>query len=243
MPKMLIFDIWGRYAHYKKIYATTSALSYIIPSKTSLYGYVGAILGLSKEENAYLKYFPPGACRLSVQLMRPTVMQRVNTNLHPHNKGVIKFTQNRKPTTMEYVYRPNYRIFFTHDDKSLVQDLEEHLMEHTAVYTPTLGLAYLLSNFKFQQALEVGEHSCSEGESVEIESVIPRAAFEGFDLKPETGNEIIEYSQFSLEMNPEREVTARTDVLIDRTGKPIRAFVNRYNTYEYEGKKHHIILF
>jgi hypothetical protein len=44
-------------------------------------------------------------------------------------------------------------------------------------------------------------------------------------------------------MNPEREVTARTDVLIDRTGKPIRAFVNRYNTYEYEGKKHHIILF
>jgi len=243
MPKMLIFDIWGRYAHYKKIYATTSALSYIIPSKTSLYGYIGAILGLSKVENTYLKYFQPGACRLSLRLMKPIIMQRVNTNLHPHDKGVIKATQNRKPTTMEYVYRPKYRIFITHEDETLLQDLEGHLTEHTAVYTPTLGLAYLLSNFKFQQSVDVEECSTSIAHSVEIESVIPRAAFEGFDLNPETGNEIIEYSQFALEINLQREVTDRTDILIDRTGKPIRAFVNRFNTYEYEGKKHHIVLF
>ena len=52
--KILVFDIWGEYAHFKKIYATTSALSYVVPPKTSIYGYIGAILGLEKEDNIYL---------------------------------------------------------------------------------------------------------------------------------------------------------------------------------------------
>jgi CRISPR-associated protein Cas5h len=243
MPKMLIFDIWGRYAHYKKIYATTSALSYIIPSKTSLYGYIGAVLGLSKEGNEYLNYFPPSSCRLSIKLMRPIIMQRINTNLHPHNKGLIKANQNRKPTTVEYVYRPMYRIFFTHEDKSIIKKLGKHLREHTSIYTPTLGLANLLSNFEYINESEVKEVFLDEPASIDIQSVIPREAFEAFDLKPEVGNEIIEYSQFALEMNAKREVTARTDILIDRIGNPVQAFVNRYNTYEHEGKQHHIILF
>lgn len=242
MPKMLIFDIWGMYAHYKKIYATTSALSYIIPSKTSLYGYVGAIIGLEKQDNTYLEHFQPGNCRLSLQVQRPIVMQRINTNLHPHDKGLIKATQNRKPTTVEYVYRPKYRVYFSHTDDTLLNELEHHLKNHTAVYTPTLGLAYLLSNFELHAIVEV-EDKTTNKHPVIIESVIPRSAFEKFELDTVTGNEIIEYSQFSLEMNTQREVTARTDILIDRLGKPIRAHLNRYNTYQHEGKEHCIVLF
>ncbi|GJM34627.1 MAG: hypothetical protein DHS20C18_36280 [Saprospiraceae bacterium] len=243
MPKMLIFDIWGRYAHYKKIYATTSALSYIIPSKTSLYGYVGAILGLSKFENAYLSSFLPGSCHLGIQVINPIIMQRINTNLHPHDKGLIQANQNRKPTTVEYIYQPKYRIFFTHKNTNLLDELEAHLKNHTAVYTPTLGLAYLLSNFEWRATVKVDETSQQETQSISIETVIPRDALESFDLKPDVGNEIIEYSQFALEMNTAREVTDRTDVLVDRLGNPIQAVVNRFNFYEYHGKKHHILLF
>jgi CRISPR-associated protein Cas5h len=242
MPKMLIFDIWGRYAHYKKIYATTSALSYIIPSKTSIYGYVGAILGLEKRNSSYLSYFQPGSCRLSLQIQRQIVMQRINTNLHPHDEGLIKVNQNRKPTTVEYVYCPQYRIFFTHTDNDLLNDLERHLRDHTAVYTPTLGLAYLLSNFELKAVVEVKDRK-PEGNSINIESVIPKFAFEKFDLEVDVGNEIMEYSQFSLEMNTSREVTARTDILVDRLGNPIRAHLNQFNSYQHEGKEHYIVLF
>lgn len=240
---MLIFDIWGRYAHYKKIYATTSALSYIIPSKTALYGYVGAILGLEKFDNAYLDAFLPGACRLGIQVVNPIVMQRVNTNLHPHDKGLIKASQNRKPTTMEYVYSPKYRIFFTHRDKALFEELEVHLKNHTAVYTPTLGLANLLSDFQWAGTVEIEEKQLAQPRTIEVESAIPREAFVRFDLAPKIGNEIVEYSQFAVEVNTSREVTQRTDVLIDRNGKPIRVQVNFYHTFQQNGTEHNIVLF
>ena len=53
--KILVFDIWGDYAHFKKIYATTSALTYVIPTKPSIYGYIGSIVGREKFDNDYLR--------------------------------------------------------------------------------------------------------------------------------------------------------------------------------------------
>lgn len=44
----LIFDLSGPFAHYKRIFATTTALTYPLPPKASLYGLVAAILGLEK---------------------------------------------------------------------------------------------------------------------------------------------------------------------------------------------------
>lgn len=242
MPRMLIFDIWGRYAHYKKIYATTSALSYIIPSKISLYGYVGALIGLDKVDNAYLRHFEPGQCRMGLQVKRPIVMQRISTNLHPHDKGLITARQNRKPTTVEYVYRPKYRVFFAHEDATLMSDLEQHLQSHTAVYTPTLGLAYLLSDFQWVACVET-EDFVNPAESVEVDSVLPLSAFVRFDLSRDIDNEIVEYSQYPIEMNTIREVTQRTDVLIDRNGRPIRAQVKHCTKYQYNGQERSVILF
>ena len=79
--KILVFDIWGEYAHFKKIYATTSALSYVVPPKTSIYGYIGAILGLEKEDNIYLKSFSDKKCLIGISVRSPIVMQRLGINL------------------------------------------------------------------------------------------------------------------------------------------------------------------
>lgn len=242
MPKVLVFDIWGRYAHFKKIFATTSALSYAIPSKTALYGYVGAIIGLDKFDNLYLQSFADEDCQIGIQILKPIVMQRISTNLHPHTKGLIKVNQNRKPTTIEYVYAPKYRIYFQHEDDVLYEQLKQHLEQHTAVYTPSLGLANLLSNFEF-----IGEYDASiqmDAEtSIPVNSVIPRQLFHRFDLDFSVGNEIMEYSQFAVEMNTQREVTKRDDVFFDRNGKPIRAFVKQYYTLQNYESGNHIVLF
>ncbi len=235
MPKTLIFDIWGQYAHYKKIYATTSAVSYVIPSKTSIYGYVGAILGLEKDKNVYLQHFQGENCRIALQLMRPIVMQRINTNLRAV-MGRMKPTDNRKPTTVEYVYQPKYRIYFQHQDEALYQQLKEYLMQHLAVYTPSMGLANLIANFAF-----IGEYDTRLNNALEastwIQSVIPLSAFIRFDI-PESfrsGNEIIKQHQYALAMDQERNVTQRTDILLDRAAKPIKVFVKEYEAIEGMG--------
>lgn len=223
---ILSFDIWGRYAHFKKIYATTSALTYAIPPKTALYGYIGAILGLEKAGNAYLKTFANKQCRLGIRVINPIRMQRMGINLRP-NRG--QYVNNGKPTATEFVYEPKYRIYFSHQDTAVYARVREAILQHTCVYTPTLGLASLISEFKW-----VGEYQAEPqraSEAVLIASVIPGRQFRSFgsiwehDGKP---NRIVEQSMVAIEMDTERNVTERDNVLYDQQGLPMWANVEEW---------------
>lgn len=227
--KILVFDIWGEYAHFKKIYATTSAVSYVIPTKTALYGYIGAIIGLPKAENEYLNHFTDKKCLMGISIQSPIIMQRININLRAV-LGRMKENDNRKPTLVEHVYQPRYRIYFSHQDIQLYESVKTHLTEHTSVFTPTLGTANLLSDFSF-----VGEWDLmvqTSKEAVAIHSVIPKKKFLSFDTNSflKQKNKVIEQSLYSVEMDKERNVTERDDILLDRQGKghPISAYVTDY---------------
>lgn len=226
--KVLAFDIWGEYAHYKKIYATTSAISYCLPPKTALYGYIGAILGLEKKGNKYLEAFQNKECLVGIQIMNPIVMQRININLRAV-LGRMKPTDNRKPTMMEFVYEPKYRIYFYHQNEKVYANLKANLTEKLAVYTPTMGLAGLLSNFEFIGEFDTNEQLNKES-SVSIATVIPKKEFIRFDIEAfhEKQTEIIEQSMFAIEMDTERNVTERDDIILERKAKPINAFLEKY---------------
>ena len=79
MSKIIIFDIWGDYAHFKKPYTTTSPLTYSIPSRTALTGIIGAIMGIRKDKNNEdLNY---SKCNLSIRIMNPIKKTIINQNL------------------------------------------------------------------------------------------------------------------------------------------------------------------
>lgn len=242
MDRIIAFDLWGSYAHYKKIFATTSALTYPIPVKTALYGMVGAIVGLPKDGNAYLNHFQPGDCRIGIQILRPLAFQRININLRAVF-GPMKPTDNRKPTLMEFIYRPKYRIYFAHRDVRMMDDLRSCLIEKRAVFTPSLGLANLLADFAW-----VGEAPFSEVDSSDylpIHSVIPRRRL--VRLNPELsfseGNRIVEVAQYALEMDQERNVLDRDDIILDQQGRPISAEVSSFCPFILENEIHNVILF
>jgi len=242
MDRIIAFDLWGPYAHYKKIFATTTALTYPIPVKTSIFGLVGAIVGFEKSENAYLKHFKPGDCRIGIQIMRPLAFQRININLRAVF-GSMKPTDNRKPTLMEFVYQPAYRIFFTHQDHILMEDLKSCLVQRRSVFTPSLGLANLLANFEW-----VGEAPYLEIDSggyVSIHTVIPRRRL--VRLNPEftfhEGNRIVEISEYALEMDTERNVLDRDDVILDQRGLPINAEVSFYSPFPTKQNIINVVLF
>jgi len=254
--KILVFDIWGDYAHFKKIYATTSALTYLVPTKPTIYGYIGAIIGLEKFENEYLRHFANKACLVGLSLLGsvalqtrfseadedsgPVIMRRMGINLRSQ-LGARKTTDSPKPTLMEFVYRPRYRLYIHLQDPELYSKLKTNISEHRAVYTPTLGLAGLISNFKF-----LGEfHGISKSEDtpVQIHSVIPKMQFVRFEnsMFDESVDEfsIVEQSMFAIEMDHERNVTERDDLLLERKGKPMLAQVTQY--YQINGNN--IVLF
>jgi CRISPR-associated protein Cas5h len=243
--KVLVFDIWGDYAHFKKIYATTSALSYLVPTKPTVYGYIGAIIGLEKFGNDYLNRFGNKSCQIGISLLGsasmeqgfvnndapeyPVLLRRMGINLKSE-LGRRKETASPKPTLMEFIYRPKYRLYVHHSDPAIFELLKIHLQEHRTVYTPTLGLAGLISNFQF-----IGEFSAEAQEvktAVPIHTIIPKKQFLGFDNSmfddPEHEFYIVEQSMFAIEMDTERNVTERDDILLERTGKPVLAKVKKH---------------
>lgn len=225
--KLLVFDIRGPYAHFKKYYATTSALTYAIPPKTSLYGFVGAILGFSKAENAYLQHFSDKNCLIGLQLQRPLKTCRMGVNLRP-NTG--RYKDNPKPTLIELVQDPYYRVFFHHSDEALQTRLKQALEAHTCAFTPSLGLANLLADFAWVG--ECGASRESTAQPVDIRSSIPRKQFKAFGEME--NSDIIEQTMFAVEMDTERNVTERDDILFDRKGQPINAVVTHfYKTSDY----------
>lgn len=238
--KILVFDIWGEYAHFKKIYATTSALSYVVPPKTSIYGYIGAILGLEKEDNIYLNSFQNKQCLIGISVRSPIVMQRLGINLKAE-LGRKKEGDPPKPTMMEFVHRPHYRLYVHHSDSTIYDALKLSIMEKRCVFTPTLGLANLVSNFKF-----VGEYDTEKSistKTIEIHSVIAKKQFLAFDSSifedTEQNFSIVEQSMYALEMDTDRNVTERDDILLERKCNPILAQVKEYYTVNGEN----IILF
>lgn len=226
--KVLAFDIWAEYAHYKKIYATTSALSYCLPTKTAMYGYVGAILGFEKSGNEYLKFFQSKNCLIGIQILKPIVMQRININLRA-TLGRMKSTDNRKPTTMEFIYQPKYRIYFNHANNEIHSQLKKQLENKEAVYTPTMGIASLISNFEYFSEFDA-ELIQEPSKAISIQSVIAKKHFISFDIiaLKEKYSEIIEQSMYAIEMDLDRNVTERDDILLERKAKTIDAFLTQY---------------
>lgn len=217
MSKVLVFDFWAPYGHFKKIYATTSALTYPIPFKTTIYGIASAIMGLDKFDNAYLSNFTPGACKVGIQVLNEPKTQRLHTNLSIE-PGMIK--KNRKPTLLELLKSPRYRIFWTHQDGVLFEKFKTHLEEHTSVYTPSMGLAGLLANFEFVGTFSYQD--CPTGKHL-MYGAIPVSAIESLDI-PNTianENEIVEVGMYALEMDTDRNVTKRDNILFDRKNKPV----------------------
>jgi CRISPR-associated protein Cas5h len=236
--KTLVFDISASYAHYKKAYATTSAVSYLIPPKTSLYGYIGAILGLQKRDNIYLEAFAEKQCLIGLSLLRPVELCRMGVNLKAE-LGRRKEGGTPKPTLMEFVRKPCYRIYFTHQDKAVFKAFRHALEQHYAVYTPSLGLANCLSSFEY-----VGEFDAEYVESdkaVWIDSVIPKQQFIRFEYSQFNDNQlfITEQSMFPIEMDVQRNVVERDDILLERKGQPVMAFVKPF----YKINQKNVILF
>lgn len=46
----VVFDVTAEYAHFRRPYAITTALTFPIPTRTALCGLVGAITGLPKND-------------------------------------------------------------------------------------------------------------------------------------------------------------------------------------------------
>jgi CRISPR-associated protein Cas5h len=170
---VLVFDVSGQMGHFRKPYTTTSPLTYPFPPRPALCGLIGAIMGI--ERNSYSELFAPDKCQIALRLMGKTRKLKLGINYLNTDTSFRSFhiIKNRKQIPVEFLISPSYRIFFHHSDKKVHNDLKTLLQNHETEFTPSLGLAYLLADYRFLGEFQAEMVSSNEKQSVLINSVVP----------------------------------------------------------------------
>lgn len=217
MPeRVLVFDVWGDYAHFRKNYSTTSPLTYSFPPRTALSGLIGAISGLDKTD--YFRAFLRDNADIGCKILNPIKKVRIGENLID-TKSAVKMhgIKNRSQIRFEFVKDAKYRIYFSHSEDGFYKKLKKLLSNHQSVYTPCLGLSQLICNFRFVGEFEIEK---SEGDIQEIDSVLPGNNI----IEPEFENGKEYFSEvMPCVMGEAREVTDYREILFERNGMRIKA--------------------
>jgi len=224
MEKVLVFKVWGDYAHFKKYYTTTSPLTFEFPPPTALFGIISAIIGLQKDK--YLEYFQDEKCfKLAVSFNNPIKKIRWTQNLIDTKKHFWKI-KGRTQIRTEFLKDPSFTIYFYHSDRSIYDKLKGHLKNHTSVYSISMGLSELLANFDFIG--ELGIEKKFSDNKIEIDSVMPESKLKGENPIDFTSSCEIFKINYPLVMSPDRVVFKRENIIFDRVAKPIKCSVENY---------------
>jgi len=228
--RVVAFDVWGDYAHFKRNYTTTSPLSFPAPPKTTVLGLIAAIIGLEREEYPdVLK-----GCEVGIRLLKPIKRARLMLSLvgtkseHLVSSPLVGYFKKHILIGYEFIKDPHYRIYLRADDWVL-DTLKEQLIAHKCVYTPYLGLSELICNFGY-----VGCWECDEikpTEHVPIDSIVPiesstRTYVDKRSIRLRTGGVYSVSDSMPLSMGKDREVAEYIRVLVEESGGSIEARPN-----------------
>lgn len=225
--KVLVFDIFGEFAHFRKFYTTSSPLSFPFPPPPTIFGMLGAILGIDRKE--YLETFSFENCKIALQIVNPIKKIRLGLNLI-NTKGNIwiplkkKNHDARTQVKTEFIKDPRYRIYFYHENEELFNKLAENIKNHKSYYTFSLGLSELLGDFQFMGIKEFTE---KENGEIYVSTLIPISLILENKIIFEEGKSYFR-ERIPLIMNSNRIVERYEDVIFESQGKSIKVKVDKY---------------
>jgi CRISPR-associated protein Cas5h len=194
--KILSFIISGPFAHFRKIYGTNTALSYMIPPRTTLAGLLAGCLGLPKDQ--YHELMSPERLRLGVSLLTPVrkSFHRVN-HLAIKSTGDFRGRSGHTQTPLELISgldirqdSVTYRVFVAPgpEDEDLFERLVNTLDNGQQHYTLCLGAAFCPAFVQEVRnyVLTAADHLPAEGETVHLQSAVNRDWITRFELTTDT---------------------------------------------------------
>ena len=234
--RTIAFDIWGDYAHFRVFWSTSSPLTFSFIPPPTIFGIIGAFLGLDKNQNDYLKILTNANCKVGLEIRNPIRKVRMGMNII-NTKGKKFSLDNANPRTQlkyEFVRFPRYRIFVSMEDEQLMKQLSDSLRHHKSFYTISLGLSELLADFAFVDEFDV--QKVTNYDKTEIRTVLNTKFIdksnielsEGLFLKKETVHTQMDYN---------RIVSRYDDFIYDNYCKPIKVLA----PISYKSDKYNIL--
>jgi CRISPR-associated protein Cas5h len=229
--KVLAFDIWSDFGHFRKFYTTTSPLTFSFPPPPTIAGILGAICGTNKDTNEYLKVFGNSECRIALRILNTVKKVRIGINLLETKGTNLRLPMSdknlapRTPIRTEFLKSPAFRIYISHEDAHIFDKLSKNICEHNSFYTVSLGLSELLADFRYNGIYNADE--VSNGDFVELSSPVTMSNLITNELEIEADKKYFR-EKIPIVMNTKREIERYDDVIFEPEGKTIRARVRTY---------------
>ena len=230
--KLLIFDIKGFFAHFRKHFSTTSSLSYSFPPRTTVAGLIAAIVGY--ERDSYYKVFSSDKCRIALQVKSP-VRHITNTLNYLMTDGSLNLNKLRgiggppMPVHVDILVsgehelsQLSYRIFFNHEDKGLLDKVAEQIRSRRYRYPPYLGTANNVAE------VEYVDFVCAEvyrpSSEVYVHTVVPVSALKKIDPQYEQRIQVEEL--VPADFTEDRKLKRKENYIYEWRGRPLRVMVD-----------------
>lgn len=227
---ILVFDLKGSFAHFRKFYANSTSLSYEFPPRTALCGLIAGILGM--ERDTYYDVFHENDAFIAVQIMRPTkrISQTVNYMWVKSTKD-LNGSNGPMQIPVEWVVPKEgigsgtlaYRIYFAHRDHSLQEQVASLVREGRSQYPPFLGITEALAAIEYVGESIAVEMPAAE-QPVEFATVCPIHLLQDITYLP-FGNKQRLYmrDRIPCSFDSHRKLSSIAQVIYEPDGKEIVA--------------------
>lgn len=174
---VLVFDIEGDMALFRKPYTTTSMVSYPFPPPTAIAGLIGAIVGINhgavEDTKNALFWEHMQDIQIGLSLRRPIRWINTAVNLMKFKTTNADMTEHIQ-VKHQLLKKPRYRVYVR--GGSIYSELKQKLEREEFIYTPCLGAAYALAEISY-----LGEYDAQAAtEQQGFDTIVP--ACDGLEL-------------------------------------------------------------
>ena len=174
--KVLVFDLIGKMAHYRKYYTNSSSLSYFFPPRTTIMGLIAGISGF--ERDSYYELLSPSSSNIGISIKSSLrkIIQVVNyvwaENISQVNLSKKQHTQIPLEIVIPEDWNSSirYRIYFTHSDKDKFDRIADTILSKDLKFPPYLGISEFIGKIEPLGIFEAQEVQFNG--STEIDSVL-----------------------------------------------------------------------
>lgn len=239
----LIFDISGEYGHFRKFNTTTSPLTYSIPTPSAIYGILGAVLGIEREDshnkvregNVHLReVFSAENAAIAIKPLSEIKKVNIGFNLLDTGSYQSFFNiTNRTQIEYEILKDPKFRIYLNWEHP-LKSELQKRLQSKNFHFNPYLGISQMTADINYVDEKELIK--LSDEEYVIFDTAINLTEINS--KKPSIDisfikDRIFQVETFPLAMQIDRKINRYGEILIEMNGDNIRAMPNK-NSFSVE---------
>lgn len=222
--KMIIFELWGKFAHFRKFYTNSSSLSYSVPPRTTIEGIIAALLGYDRD--SYYELLNADNLHVAVKKLGRSrkVMQSINY-MKATSSGELNLPKEHTQIPLELLVGNNnirYRFYVTHEDEQVLGEISERILKNRPVFPLYFGSAPFSCYIDYIDKLEWTWNENAEYEL--ISTVINNDKIQEIDIINIEGHLMRE--RMPRDFGKGRVIKEVTTYVYEDEGRPLRAKID-----------------